>query len=95
MHAKRVLAPAPAAAIVDADLAPPPMLTASVPYAPDEAGIDPPTPYVGKVPETPQAGKDEQSASGATSSAPMKVIAAGSFCRNSSRFTFCNLAGHG
>ncbi len=75
MHAKRVLAPSPAAATVDADLAPPPMLTASVPYTPDEAGIDPPTPHVGKALDTPQAGKVDRQASGASSSAPRKVIA--------------------
>ncbi len=68
MHAKRVLAPTPAAVVVDADLAPPPMLTASVPYTPDEAGIDPPTPHVGKAPDTPRAGKSEQQLCGATSS---------------------------
>ena len=41
MHAQRVLAPAPAAALVDANLAPPPMLSASVPLTPDEAAPDP------------------------------------------------------
>ena len=44
MHAKRVLAPVPVPSMIDANLAPPPMLTASVPYTPDEAAFDPPTP---------------------------------------------------
>ena len=44
MHAKRVLAPIPVPSMIDANLAPPPMLTASVPYTPDEAAFDPPTP---------------------------------------------------
>ena len=43
MHAKRVLAPVPVPSMIDANLAPPPMLTASVPYTPDEAAFDPPT----------------------------------------------------
>jgi len=38
---------------------PPPILTATVPYTPDEAGPDPPTPFVAKAPDTPQAGKHE------------------------------------
>ena len=42
MHAKRVLAPVPVPSMIDANLAP--MLTASVPYTPDEAAFDPPTP---------------------------------------------------
>ena len=44
MHAKRVLAPVPVPSMLDANLEPPPMLTASVPYTPDEAAFDPPTP---------------------------------------------------
>ena len=44
MHAKRVLAPVPVPSMIDANLAPPPMLTASVPYTPDESAFDPPTP---------------------------------------------------
>ena len=47
MHAKRVLAPVPVPStpsMIDATLVPPPMLTASVPYTPDEAGFDPPLP---------------------------------------------------
>ena len=44
MHAKRVLAPVPVPSMIDANLAPPPMLTVSVPYTPDEAAFDPPTP---------------------------------------------------
>ena len=44
MHAKRVLAPVPIPSLIDANLAPPPMLMASVPYMPDEAAFDPPTP---------------------------------------------------
>ena len=44
MHAKRVLAPVPVPSMIDANLAPPPMLTASVPCTPDEAVFDPPTP---------------------------------------------------
>ena len=43
MHAKRVLAPARVQSMIDANLAPPPMLTASVPYTPDEAAFHPPT----------------------------------------------------
>ena len=44
INAKRVLAPVPVPSIIDANLAPPPTLTASVPYTPDEAAFDPPTP---------------------------------------------------
>ena len=44
MQAKRVLAPVPVPSMIDANLVPPPMLAASVPYTPDEAAFDPPTP---------------------------------------------------
>ena len=44
MHAKRILAPVPVPSMIDANLSPPPMLTASVPHTPDEAAFDPPTP---------------------------------------------------
>ena len=44
MHAKRILAPIPVPSMIDANLSPPPMLTASVPYTPDEAAFDPPAP---------------------------------------------------
>ena len=44
MQAKKVLAPVPVPSLIDANLAPPPMLTASVPYTPDEAVFNPPIP---------------------------------------------------
>ena len=53
MHAKRGLAPVPAPSMIDANLAPPPMLRASVPYTPDEAAFDPPTPGEMKSPPAP------------------------------------------
>lgn len=55
--AKRVLAPIPTPVFAAENVIPPPILTPTVPFAPDEAGYDPPTPNVVKVPETPQAGK--------------------------------------
>ena len=53
MHARRVLAPVPVPSIIDANLAPPPMLTASLPYTPDEAAFDPSTPGEMKSPPAP------------------------------------------
>ena len=44
MHAKGVLAPVPVPSMIDANLLPPPMMMASVPYTPDKAAFDPPTP---------------------------------------------------
>lgn len=59
VHAKRILAPVATPVFAVENAVPPPILTATVPYTPDEAGPDPPTPFVAKAPDTPQAGKHE------------------------------------
>ena len=47
---------------------PPPILIPTVPFTPDEAGHDPPTPGLIKAPDTPQAGKRGLDVDGAAGS---------------------------
>ena len=68
MHAKRVLTPVPTPVLAVENTVPPPILIPTVPFTPDEAGHDPPTPGLVKAPDTPQAGKRDLEVSGAAGS---------------------------